>query len=124
MLVAAFCALLISVVGIAASQASVYTGSSGSLSASADFNLIGSTLTVTLTNTSSKTVGFFLRTDLRRSDNSSEIPSALWSTDDTTLFPGESETVSVSYGASDLSGTTPVISLSGWNVAAQNVTLG
>jgi len=56
LLVAAFCALLISVVGIAASQASVYTGSSGSLSASADFNLIGSTLTVTLTNTSSADV--------------------------------------------------------------------
>jgi exo-1,4-beta-D-glucosaminidase len=77
---------------------------------------------VTLTNTSSKTVGFFLRTDLRRGDNSGEVPSALWSTDDTTLFPGESETVSVTYKASDLSGTTPVISLSGGNVAARNIT--
>jgi exo-1,4-beta-D-glucosaminidase len=77
---------------------------------------------VTLTNTSSKAVGFFLRTDLRRGDNSSEVPSALWSTNDTTLFPGESETVSVTYKASDLGGTTPVISLSGWNVAAQNIT--
>jgi exo-1,4-beta-D-glucosaminidase len=46
----------------------------------------------------------------------------LWSTNDTTLFPGESETVSVTYKASDLGGTTPVISLSGWNVAAQNIT--
>ncbi|HTJ70114.1 MAG TPA: beta-mannosidase [Actinospica sp.] len=76
---------------------------------------------VTLTNTSSKTVGFFLRTDLRRADNHDQVPSALWSDDDITLFPGESETVSVSYKAADLSGTTPVISLSGWNVAAQDV---
>ena len=83
---------------------------------------------VTLTNTSAKTVGFFLRTDLRRGNASgvpqsgdNEVASALWSTNDVTLFPGESETVSVTYKATDLDGTTPVIGLSGWNVAAQDV---
>jgi exo-1,4-beta-D-glucosaminidase len=77
---------------------------------------------VTLTNTSSKTVGFFLRTDLRRADTNAQVPSALWSDNDITLFPGESETVTVTYKASDLSGTTPTISLSGWNVAAASIT--
>ena len=82
----------------------------------------------TLTNTSTKTVAFFLRTDLRRGSASgtpqsgdNEVASALWNDDDITLFPGESETVSVTYKASDLDGATPVISLAGWNIAAQNL---
>jgi exo-1,4-beta-D-glucosaminidase len=83
---------------------------------------------VTLTDTSSSAVGFFLRTDLRRGNTAgtpqtgdNEVASALWSDDDVTLFPGESQTLSVTYKASDLSGATPVISLSGYNVAQQNL---
>jgi exo-1,4-beta-D-glucosaminidase len=83
---------------------------------------------VTLTNTSTSTVGFFLRTDLRRGNangtpqsGDNEVSSALWSANDSTLFPGESETVSVTYKAADLAGATPVISLSGFNLAAQNI---
>jgi exo-1,4-beta-D-glucosaminidase len=83
---------------------------------------------VTLTNTSTKTVGFFLRTDLRRGNaggtpqsGDNEVASALWNDNDITLFPGESETVSVTYKASDLDGAIPVISLSGWNVAPRNL---
>jgi exo-1,4-beta-D-glucosaminidase len=83
---------------------------------------------VTPTNTSPSTVAFFLRTDLRKGDASgtpqsgdNEVASALWSDNDITLFPGESETVSVTYKASDLAGATPIISLSGWNVASQNI---
>jgi exo-1,4-beta-D-glucosaminidase len=83
---------------------------------------------VTLTDTSSSAVDFFLRTDLRRGSASgtpqsgdNEVSSALWSDDDITLFPGESQTVSVSYKASDLNGATPVVSLSGYNVAATDL---
>ena len=78
--------------------------------------------TVTVTNTSSSTVAFFLRTDLRRGNASgteqsgdNQVRSALWSDDDITLFPGESQTLTVSYRAADLNGATPVVSLSGWN---------
>jgi exo-1,4-beta-D-glucosaminidase len=84
--------------------------------------------TVTLTNTSSSAVGFFLRTDLRRGNASgaelsgdNEVASALWSDDDVTLFPGESQTLTVTYRSADLQGATPVISLSGYNVAKQDV---
>jgi len=87
--------------------------------------------TVTLTDTSSTAVGFFLRTDLRRGTASgtelsgdNEVPSALWSDDDITLFPGESQTLTVTYKASDLQGASPVISLSGFNVAAKDVAAG
>jgi exo-1,4-beta-D-glucosaminidase len=84
---------------------------------------------VTITNTSkSATVGFFLRTDLRRGSaagvpqtGDNEVASALWSDDDITLWPGESQTLTVTYKAADLDGATPVISLSGWNAAAQDV---
>jgi exo-1,4-beta-D-glucosaminidase len=84
--------------------------------------------TVTLTDTSTSTVGFFLRTDLRRGTASgaelsgdNQVRSALWSDDDVTLFPGESQTLTVTYKASDLQGATPVISLSGFNVAEKDV---
>jgi len=83
---------------------------------------------VTLTDTSSSAVDFFLRTDLRRGSASgtpqsgdNEVSSALWSDNDITLFPGESQTVSVSYKASDLNGATPVVSLSGYNVGASDI---
>ncbi|GAA5190317.1 cellulose binding domain-containing protein [Rugosimonospora acidiphila] len=79
--------------------------------------------TVTITNTSkTRTVGFFLRADLRRGTRSgkelpgdNEVGSALWSDNDITLWPGESQTLTVSYRASDLKGATPVVSVSGWN---------
>jgi exo-1,4-beta-D-glucosaminidase len=84
--------------------------------------------TVTVTNTSSSAVAFFLRTDLRRGNASgteqsgdNQVRSALWSDNDITLFPGESQTLTVSYRAADLNGATPVISLSGWNTGKIDV---
>jgi exo-1,4-beta-D-glucosaminidase len=80
--------------------------------------------TVTITNTSTTPiVGFFLRSDLRRGNadgteqaGDNQVASGLWSDNDITLWPGESQTVTVTYKAADLHGATPVISVSGWNV--------
>ncbi len=80
--------------------------------------------TVTITNTSSTpTVAFLLRTDVRRGTaagqelpGDNELQSSLWNGNDITLWPGESQAVTVSYDSADLSGATPVISVSGWNV--------
>jgi exo-1,4-beta-D-glucosaminidase len=79
--------------------------------------------TVTITNTSSSTVAFFLRADVRRGTASgglqsgdNELQSSIWQGNDVTLFPGESQTLTVTYASSDLNGATPVITLSGWNV--------
>ncbi len=85
--------------------------------------------TVTLTNTSSKpTVGLFLRTDLRRGSaagipapGDDEVLPTFWSEDDTTLWPGESETETVAYRSAALQGESPVISVSGWNVPTIDV---
>ena len=85
--------------------------------------------TVTITNTASSTVAFLLRADARHSGTASgqelpgqnELQSSTWQNNDITLFPGESQTLTVSYGAADLQGATPVISLSGWNVPTIDV---
>jgi exo-1,4-beta-D-glucosaminidase len=51
----------------------------------------------------------------------SQLQSATWNGNDITLWPGQSQTLTVSYNPADLHGATPVISLSGWNVAASTI---
>ncbi|WP_042414514.1 glycosyl hydrolase 2 galactose-binding domain-containing protein, partial [Streptacidiphilus anmyonensis] len=89
-------------------------------------------VTVTVTNTSTTpAVGFFLRADLRRGTatgtelpGDNELQSSIWSDNDVTLWPGESETLTASYNSADLQGATPVVSLSGWNVAKTDTVAG
>ena len=84
---------------------------------------------VTIENTSNRpTVAFFLRADLRRGSTSgqpaagdNEVLPSFWSDNDVTLWPGESQTLSVSYRSADLAGLAPVVSVSGWNVPARTV---
>ena len=79
--------------------------------------------TVTITNTSSSTVAFLLRADVRRGTASgqelpgdNELRSSIWQGNDITLFPGESQTLTVTWNSAGLQGATPVVSVSGWNV--------
>jgi exo-1,4-beta-D-glucosaminidase len=80
--------------------------------------------TVTITNKSkARTVAFFLRADIRRGTftgrelpGDNELQSSLWNGNDITLWPGESQTISVTWHSSDLKGAAPVVSVSGWNV--------
>jgi exo-1,4-beta-D-glucosaminidase len=79
--------------------------------------------TVNITNTSASTVAFLLRADVRRGTSAgqelpghNELQSSLWQSNDITLFPGESQTLTVTYSSADLQGATPVISVSGSNV--------
>ncbi|MGH2882287.1 MAG: hypothetical protein ACRDPA_06245, partial [Solirubrobacteraceae bacterium] len=69
------------------------------------------------------TVAFFLRADVRRG-SASGVPAAgdnevlpiMWSDNDVTLWPGESETLRATYKRSALDGASPVVSVFGWNV--------
>jgi exo-1,4-beta-D-glucosaminidase len=79
--------------------------------------------TVTITNTSSSTVAFLLRADVRRGTASgqelsgdNELQSSIWQNNDITLFPGESQKLTVTFNSADLQGATPVIRVSSWNV--------
>ena len=82
--------------------------------------------TVTITNNSS-TVAFLLRADVRRGTGTTpaagdnELQSSIWQNNDITLFPGESQTIVVTWNSSDLNGLSPIISLSGWNTPTQNI---
>jgi exo-1,4-beta-D-glucosaminidase len=80
--------------------------------------------TVTITNTSSSTVAFLLRADIRRGTASgqelsgdNELMSSIWQNNDITVFPGESQTLTVTWNSADLQGATPVVSISGWNLS-------
>jgi exo-1,4-beta-D-glucosaminidase len=83
---------------------------------------------VTITNTSSTpTVAFFLRADLRRGSapgvpaaGDNQVRPVFWSDNDVTLWPGESQTLRASYRRAALGGAPPVLSVSGWNVAGAN----
>jgi exo-1,4-beta-D-glucosaminidase len=84
--------------------------------------------TVTIRNTSASTVAFLLRADVRRGTRSghelsgdNELQTSLWRANDITLFPGESQTLKVTYDSASLRGATPVISVSGWNVPQKDV---
>jgi exo-1,4-beta-D-glucosaminidase len=84
---------------------------------------------VTITNTSATTApAFFIRADVRRGSatgvaapGDNEVLPALWSDNDTTLWPGESETLQVRYAAAALHGASPVVTVSGVNVAGSHV---
>ncbi len=84
---------------------------------------------VRITNTSTApTVALFLRADLRRGDadgtpdpGDDEVLPVLWNTNDTTLWPGESETLTCTYRAAALEGRSPVVTVSGWNAPETDV---
>ena len=79
--------------------------------------------TVTITSTSASAAAFLLRADVRRGTASgqelpgdNELQSSVWQGNDITLFPGESQKLTVTWNSADLQGATPVVSVSGWNV--------
>jgi exo-1,4-beta-D-glucosaminidase len=86
------------------------------------------TTTVTITNTSGSTVAFLLRADVRRGtaagqelSGDNELQSSIWQSNDITLWPGESQTLMVTYSSADVQSNTPVISVSGWNVPKTDI---
>jgi len=84
---------------------------------------------VRIANTSpTPTAAFFLRADVRRGNaegtpapGDDELLPTFWSDNDTTLWPGESETLTAAYDAAGLDSQQPVVSVSGWNVAPLDV---
>jgi exo-1,4-beta-D-glucosaminidase len=88
---------------------------------------------VTLTNTGN-TVAFLLRADLRRDCPDSQCPPVgalsladneilpvTYSDNDITLWPGESQTIRITYAQSQVHGQTPDVSVSGWNLPGATV---
>jgi exo-1,4-beta-D-glucosaminidase len=88
--------------------------------------------TVTITNNSATpTVGFFLRADVRRGTTGgaelpgdNELQSSIWNGNDITLWPGESQAITVTWNSADLQGATPVVSVYGWNMPKIDIVAG
>jgi hypothetical protein len=86
---------------------------------------------VTIKNVSEndvRTPAFLARADVRRGTvggtplpGDNQVLPILWSDNDITLWPGESQTITARYRDEDLQGARPVVSISGWNVPAQVV---
>jgi len=53
-----------------------------------------------------------------------ELQSSIWTGNDVTLWPGESETITVTWSSADLQGATPVVSVSGWNMPKIDILAG
>jgi exo-1,4-beta-D-glucosaminidase len=81
---------------------------------------------VTVTNTSrTHAVAFFIRADLRRATASgTPVLPALWSDNDITLWPGESQTLSVTYRNASLHGARALVTIRAWNGAGATVIAG
>jgi exo-1,4-beta-D-glucosaminidase len=85
--------------------------------------------TVTLRNTGhGSTPAVFTRADVRRGTRDghalggdNQVLPISWSDNYVTLWPGQSQTVTARYRASDLRGASPVVTLTGRNVADQTI---
>jgi exo-1,4-beta-D-glucosaminidase len=80
----------------------------------------GEVATVTLSvPAASSGVALFLHASIKRSAGGEPLLPILWSDNDVTLWPGESVTLAAHFSAGK--GETPVVDVSGWNLATQSV---
>jgi exo-1,4-beta-D-glucosaminidase len=78
---------------------------------------------VTVTNTGSgRAPAFLTRADVRRATaagvplgGDDQVKPILWTDNDVTLWPGESQTITATYRHDELRGARPVVTVSGWN---------
>jgi exo-1,4-beta-D-glucosaminidase len=85
--------------------------------------------TVEISNVGTQPVpAFLIRADVRRGTaggtllaGDNQVLPILWSDNDVTLWPGESQTVTAQYRHGDLQGATPVVTVAGWNLGNQTV---
>jgi exo-1,4-beta-D-glucosaminidase len=84
---------------------------------------------VTITNTGNRTTPlFFGRADVRRAgadgspdSGDNQVSPILWTDNDITLWPGESQTITARYSHDQLRGARPVVTVAGWNLGTQVV---
>jgi exo-1,4-beta-D-glucosaminidase len=81
-------------------------------------------VTITSSDRHGAAPAFLTRADVRRGTadgrplpGDNQVLPIRWSDNDVTLFPGQSQTLVARYRRSDLQGASPVVSVSGWNVA-------
>ncbi|MEV6969244.1 hypothetical protein AB0M47_29445 [Hamadaea sp. NPDC051192] len=74
------------------------------------------TVSITLTNTSSANLAFFLRPEIIAGSGGTEVLPVTYTENYVSLWPGESTTITAAYATADLGGQAPYLRLRGYNV--------
>ncbi|HEX6508994.1 MAG TPA: hypothetical protein VF221_15305, partial [Chloroflexota bacterium] len=76
------------------------------------------TVTITLHNTSTTNIAFFVRPEITAGQSGNEVVPVNYTDNDVSLWPGESTTIAATYATADLGGQAPYLRVSGYNVPA------
>jgi len=79
------------------------------------------TVRVTLTNTSSSALAFFVRPEITAGNGGTEVLPVSYSDNYVSLWPGESTTITAAYATADLGGQPPYLRVRGYNVPTGSV---
>jgi exo-1,4-beta-D-glucosaminidase len=71
----------------------------------------------------SNSVAFMIHPRLTKGQNGDDLVPIFWDDNYFSLLPGEEKTVTVSFAVGDLSGSEPVLTIDGYNVAPTSVTI-
>ncbi len=82
-------------------------------------NIVSVTLTVP---SSSKAAALFQHVSIKRSAGGEVVLPVLWSDNDVTLWPGESQTLTARFATP--AAATPIVEVGGWNVPIERVPIG
>jgi exo-1,4-beta-D-glucosaminidase len=82
------------------------------------------TVEITIRNTNETGIAFFLRTEITAGPEGGEVLPIRYSRNDVSLFPGESTTITASFGRGDLGGAAPSVSIGGFNVPRRSISVG
>ncbi|HEX9332499.1 MAG TPA: hypothetical protein VF896_11450, partial [Anaerolineales bacterium] len=74
------------------------------------------TVTITLNNTSTTNIAFFVRAEITAGNGGLEVLPVTYTDNYISLFPGESITITSKYATSDLGGQSPYLRIRGYNV--------
>ena len=72
--------------------------------------------TITVRNTSSTNIAFFVRPEITAGNGGNEVVPISYSDNYVSLFPGESTTITATYQTADLGGQSPFLRVRGYNV--------
>ncbi|GLW96164.1 hypothetical protein [Microtetraspora sp. NBRC 16547] len=81
------------------------------------------TATITINNTSTTNIAFFLRPEITAGNGGNEVVPVNYTDNYVSLWPGESTTITATYQTSDLGGQAPYLRVRGYNVPTASIPL-
>jgi exo-1,4-beta-D-glucosaminidase len=81
------------------------------------------TVNITLNNTSTSNIAFFVRPEVTAGNGGNEVVPVSYSDNYVSLWPGESTTLTATYQTGDLGGQAPYLRVRGYNVPTTSISL-